>query len=258
MKLPRSVEPLAVRLFIACRPILKLLFLGRRRYCPVCESWTRRFLPHGPPVLRQDDARCPVCRAVIRHRLTWLYLKERTTLFDGTPKRLLHVAPEMSMMAAFERVPGLQYLSADLDSPHAMVKMDLTAIDAPEASFDAIYCSHVLEHVHDDRKAMREMFRVLKPGGWALIMVPLSDRPTHEDQSVTDPAERERLFLQSDHVRLYGPDIRERLAAAGFEVRLGRARELLDEAGRRRMGLTTEEVLFDARKPRSGAAHAVE
>lgn len=229
-----------MRAWIACRPLLGLLFRGRRRYCPLCESWTRRFL---------EDARCPVCRSRPRHRLTWLYLKQRTTFFDARAKRLLHFAPEMSLMAAFGRLPDLDYLSADLASPHAMVRMDITAIDAPDASFDAIYCSHVLEHVADDRKAMREMFRVLKPGGWALIMVPISPAgPTLEDPAVTDPAERERLYLQSDHVRLYGFDIRERLAEAGFEASVTFGRELADVAECERMALIPHEPIFEARK----------
>jgi len=251
--LPASLEPHAVRLWIACRPLLRLAFFGRRRYCPVCDSWTRRFLPHGPPALREQDARCPVCRSVRRHRLTWIFFKQRTELFSGGPRRLLHVAPEMSMMAALGRVAGLDYVPTDIAGPYAAVRMDLTAMGARDASFDAIYCSHVLEHVHDDRKAMREMYRTLKPGGWAVIMVPVSDQPTFEDPSITDPAERERLFLQSDHVRLYGFDICERLAAAGFEVEVVYAPQLVDAAACARMGLNPKEPLFYARKPPSAA-----
>jgi SAM-dependent methyltransferase len=247
--LPKALEPLAVRVWIACRPLWRVVFRGRARYCPVCESWTRGFLPHGPLARRLDDARCPVCRSVNRHRLAWIYLGRRTPLLDGSPKRLLHVAPEMSMMAAFRRSRGIDYLSIDLHGPHAMAKMDLMALDAPGDSFDAIYCSHVLEHVADDRKAMREMFRVLRPGGLALIMVPLSDQPTFEDPSITDPAERERVYWQSDHVRLYGMDIRERLAEAGFEVRVTYGRDIADAQQCRVMGLLPQEAMFDARKP---------
>ncbi len=155
------------------------------------------------------------------------------------------------MGAALERLPGVDYLSADLGSAHAMVRMDITDTGVDDDSFDLIYCSHVLEHVRDDRAAMREMFRVLKPGGRALIMVPISDGPTLEDPAVIDPAERERLYLQSDHVRLYGlDDLRERLAAHGFEVEVSFARELVDAAGCAQMGLNPHEPIFDARKPR--------
>lgn len=158
------------------------------------------------------------------------------------------------MSAALERLPGVDYLSADLGSPHAMVRMDITDTRVASDSFDLIYCSHVLEHVRDDRAAIREMFRVLKPGGRALIMVPLSEGPTLEDPAVIDPAERERLYLQSDHLRLYGlDDLRERLAAHGFEVEVTFARELVDAAGCAQMGLNPHEPIFDARKPLLGA-----
>ena len=236
-----------MRLWLVGRPLLRLVFFGRRRYCPLCASWTRRFLPHGPAARRTDDARCPVCRSVGRHRLSWLYLER---LLDGTAKRVLHMAPEMSIGAALQRVPGIEYLSADLGSPHAMVKMDITATGVADDSFDLIYCSHVLEHVRDDRAAMREMFRVLKPGGRALIMVPIRSGATLEDPAVTDPAERERLYLQSDHVRFYGlEDLRERLAAQGFEVQVTFARELVVRAACEQMGLNPDEPIFDARKP---------
>ena len=198
-----------------------------------------------------------MCRSVGRHRLSWLYLQrlfDGKWLFDGKLKRVLHIAPEMSMSAALKRLPRIDYLSADLGSPHAMVRMDITATGVADNSFDLIYCSHVLEHVHDDHAAMREMFRVLKPGGRALIMVPISDGPTLEDPAVVDPAERERLYLQHDHVRLYGlEDLRQRLAAQGFEVGVTFAPELVDAACCARMGLNPHEPLFDARKPLLGA-----
>ena len=247
--LPPALEPAAIRAWILARPALKILLYGRSRYCPLCGSWTRRFLPHGPGARRIDDARCPVCRSVRRHRLSWIFLKQKTSLFDGKPKRLLHVAPEISLMPAFEAVRGLDYLSADLSARHAMLKMDLTAIQFPDRSFDAIYCSHVLEHIPEDRKAMAEMFRVLRPGGWALIMVPVSDQPTFEDPSVTDPAERERLFWQDDHVRLYGYDLRDRLAAAGFEVQIVFGRDLLGAKELETMAIDPGEAVFFARKP---------
>ena len=132
-----------------------------------------------------------------------------------------------------------------------MIRMDITAMEAPDASFDAIYCSHVLEHVPEDRKAMREFFRVLKPGGWALIMVPVAAHPTIEDPAVTDPAERERLYWQGDHVRLYGMDIVERLREAGFAVKVAYAGDFLSVGDCERMGLDPGEPIFDARKPLS-------
>ena len=132
---------------------------------------------------------------------------------------MLHIAPERATSPRLAALPGLDYLTADLSSPTAMVRMDITAIQYPAATFDVILCSHVLEHVDDDRQAMREFFRVLKPGGWALLLVPTStDAFTIEDPSIIDPALRKRLFGHPQHVRQYGLDFAERVQEAGFTV----------------------------------------
>ncbi len=139
-------------------------------------------------------------------------------MFDGRLKRMLHVAPEPQLARLFQRARYIDYLSADLGSPRAMVKMDITNIQYPANHFDVIYCSHVLEHVPNDRQAMREFHRVLKHDGWAVLQVPITAETTFEDPSVTDPRERERLFGQHDHVRCYGLDYADRLRSAGFSV----------------------------------------
>lgn len=249
--LPAALEPLAIRLWYLCRPILRLIFFGRSRYCCVCDSWSRFFLSHGSPSRRTRDVVCPICLAHRRHRLQWVYLHSCTNLLDGAPKKLLHFAPDIPFLGRFKKIPGLDYISADLASPHAMVKMDITSINRPDASFDIIYCSHVLEHIPNDRKAMSEIFRVLKPGGWALIQVPISETVTLEDPAITDPGERERLFRQSDHLRLYGLDIKDRLAAVGFEVEVVFARQLIEPHNFERMGVDSDEPIFHSRKPAS-------
>ena len=194
----------------------RLLYLGRGRFCPVCGSHSRAFLPTG--VDRRADARCPACGSVERHRLVVRFFRERTDLFDGRPKRVLHVAPEPVLGPLIAAAVGDGYLSADLHDPSAMERMDVTDVRHPDATFDVIYCSHVLEHVPDDRRAMREFRRVLKPGGWAVLNVPVTADATVEDPAVTDPAERLRRFGQEDHVRRYGPDYERRLTDAGFRV----------------------------------------
>lgn len=186
------------------------------RYCPICEQTFDAFELYG--VKKRPNARCPQCRSKGRHRLVWLFLKRRTNLFDGAPKRMLHIAPERRLVERFSRIPGVAYLSADLGSPLAMVKIDLTEIQLEDNRFDVIYCSHVLEHVPNDRKAMAELYRVLRPGGWALILVPVFGQTTFEDVSITEPEERLRHFGQEDHVRKYGRDIADRLASVGFAV----------------------------------------
>ena len=150
--------------------------------------------------------------------MAWLFFQQRTNIFQRTPKRMLHIAPERQLEKRFKQLAHLDYLTADLVNPTVMVKMDITDIRYPDNTFDIIYCSHVLEHVSDDRKAMRELHRVLKPAGWAVIMVPITAEKSFEDPSIIDPSARERVFGQHDHVRRYGPDFKERLAEAGFKV----------------------------------------
>jgi SAM-dependent methyltransferase len=152
--------------------------------------------------------------------LLWLYLQQRTNLFS-TPLKVLHFAPEFALQRRFRQCSNLDYISADLSEPEAMQKMDITAIPSANQTFDVILCSHVLEHIPDDRQAMRELHRVLKPGGWAILLVPIDMRreQTFEDPTVTDPQERLRLFEQTDHVRIYGRDYVQRLEQAGFMVR---------------------------------------
>lgn len=216
------------------------------RYCPLCRRYERGFEPHG--VVPRPDARCPHCGALERHRLIWLFMTSRTNLCDGRPKRMLHVAPEQAFEKPMSAVPGLDRLTADL-APGAMVQMDLTDIHYPDATFDVIYCSHVLEHIPDDRRAMREMFRVLKPGGWAILQVPILRDVTFEDPSVTDPAERLRLFGQDDHVRVYGLDYADRLRAAGFRLKVEDFGATLSARRRQLYGLMEGERVYFCEKP---------
>jgi len=133
----------------------------------------------------------------------------------------LHIAPELCFIHRFEKLGNLKYVTADIESPLAKVKMDIHKIPFETNNFDAAMCNHVLEHVEDDIKAMKEIFRVLKPGGWAILQVPFMGKDldeTFEDPSVITPSDREKTFGQKDHVRIYGKDYPERLRKAGFEV----------------------------------------
>ena len=145
-----------------CTPVLGLAYAGRGVECPVCGAHYRRFMPYGY-VNPRGNALCPRCLALERHRLMWLYLKNETDFFE-TPARLLHVAPERCFLKRFEKLPALDYVTADLESPLAKVKMDIQRIPFPDGEFDVIFCNHILEHVDDDRRAMREMYRVMRPG----------------------------------------------------------------------------------------------
>lgn len=150
-------------------------------------------------------------------------------------------------------MPNLDYISADLDSPLAMVKMDITNILFENNSFDVILCSHVLEHIIDDNKAMRELFRVLKPGGWAILQTPIDLKldKTFEDHSIVSPEERERFFGQSDHVRIYGRDYVNRLLKAGFEVTVESYPKDLSPNIIKKHVLSENEDIFFCTKPKT-------
>lgn len=214
----------------------RALYAGTRRQCPVCGHSARRFLAYG--VVPRDDARCPSCGSLERHRFVWLYLAQRTDLFDARPKRVLHIAPERCFAQRFAKRIGPGYITADLEAAFVSESIDLERIPHRDSSFDVVYCSHVLEHVTDDRRALGEMRRVLKHDGWAMILVPITADRTFEDPSITDPRERERVFGQHDHVRRYGPDFVERLEQSGLGVTVATVSQLIGAGDAERMGLT--------------------
>jgi SAM-dependent methyltransferase len=196
------------------------LYAGRRYACPCCEGKFRRFRVYETEAGRRETM-CPRCGALGRHRVDWLFIRDH--VHRSSVERsltLLHVAPEHALQRRLAELPNVVYVSVDLDSALAMERMDVTEIGYDDNSFDAIVCNHVLEHVLDDRKAMRELNRVLKSGGWAMLQTPVdrNRKKTLEDPTVTNPSERIRLFGQHDHVRLYGRDYKDRLEEAGFSV----------------------------------------
>lgn len=240
----KMVQKLPIRTQVFLR---KLYRFGLSRYCPLCKSHVRSFLPFGV-ITQRDNAKCPVYGCLERHRLAWLFFQNKTDLFDLKPKTLLHIAPETQLEYNFKQIPGLDYLSADLVNPNAMVKMNIAKIQYPNDSFDIIYCSHVLEHILDDRKAISEFCRVLKRGGWAVLQVPINADKTFEDPTITDPSERERVFGQGDHVRIYGPDYEQRLFASGFRVQRYSAVEIAGAENVVRFSIMKSENIFHCTK----------
>jgi SAM-dependent methyltransferase len=214
---------------------------GDAVHCPLCE--------HSYDAFKNDwnraGALCWRCGSHERHRAQWLLLERRPELLRAAGS-LLHFSPEWCLRRRLAATLGLRYVTTDLDPEQEVdLRLDVTAIELPDDAFDAVLCSHVLEHVHDDAAAMRELRRITAPGGFCLVMVPLAlDRErTYEDPSITAPADRERAFLQFDHVRLYAPDIAERLRGAGFDVEVV---DLHAELGAEtpRYGLLASDLLF--------------
>ncbi len=214
-------------------------------YCPCCNSYFCKFLPFGVKTNLRANARCPVCGSLERLRLLWLYLKNKTNLY-AADLRVLHFAPEYILHKKLKSMPNIDYISADLSSSLAMVKTDITDILFTDNSFDVIICSHVLEHISDDRRAMRELYRVLKPGGWAVLQVPIDTNRnvTFEDPEIVTPEDRHRNFGNYDHVRLYGLDFGKRLREAGFFVIEDDYVQTLSAEEIRKFGLVEREIVY--------------
>jgi hypothetical protein len=211
--------------------------------CPVCGGRFRRFKPDW----NRADAICWRCGAHERHRAVALLWRERPELLNDAGS-LLHFAPEWCFRFT-PRPPGQRYVTADLDPGKGDLQLDIRALDLPDGAFDAIICSHVLEHVDDDRAALAELRRVVAPGGWVQLMVPqdLDRAETYEDPAITDPHARRAAFWQDDHVRLYGRDFADRVRAAGFEVEVIVMAEALGPAAARRHGLLTVDLIHQCR-----------
>lgn len=241
--------------------IARVKHRGHEERCPMCRASIRRYLPHGldHPVLEQLDivgggrrehARCPVCLCTDRERLVYLYLKHVSGTL-GTACDVLHIAPELSLERLMQSQEQIQYLTGDLQSPDVMMELDLCNLKLEDNSFDVVLCNHVLEHIPEDMKAMREIHRVLRPNGFAVLQTPISHSldQTLEDPAVTTDAQREATYGQWDHVRVYARDYAERLRAAGFRV------EIIDwtgEPGLRELGkryrLNPREMLYVAHR----------
>jgi SAM-dependent methyltransferase len=214
-KIPRKYLIRGSYLF---RLFTRFIYKGNNVECPVCGGHFRKFLPYGYSKVR-SNALCPKCLSLERHRLIWLYLKTKTNFFTDSLK-VLHIAPEQCFEERFKKLPNLTYVTADLESPLADYKCDVQKMPFGDNEFDVVICNHVLEHVDNDMIAMSEIYRVMKPGGFSILLVPndFSSQVTFEDDSITSAKERALIFGQYDHKRVYGLDYPERLSKAGFII----------------------------------------
>ncbi|SDE40155.1 Methyltransferase domain-containing protein [Cellulophaga baltica] len=200
------------------RPVLAFSMKGDTYTDPIDGKSFKRFLPYGYESPR-ENVLSPSTLSLERHRLLWLYLKDETDFFTKKYK-VLHFAPEQAFYKRFRALENLNYTTTDLDSPLADIKADICDLPFADNSFDIIFCNHVLEHIPDDTKAMEEIYRILKPNGWAILQIPqdLKRATTFEDDTITDRKERAKIFGQYDHVRIYGRDYFTKLREIGFHV----------------------------------------
>ena len=207
-----------IRISFFVKPILKILMYGNKYTDPIDGNTFRAFLPYGYNKIR-NNVLSPSTYSLERHRLLWLYLKNETSFFKAKLK-VLHFAPESALMNQFKKLKNLSYDTIDLNSPIADIKADICDLPFLDNSYDFILCNHVLEHIVDDNKAIRELYRVLKKNGIGIFQVPIDYNrdTTFEDFSITNKKERNKLFGQYDHVRIYGLDFFDRLQKAGFSV----------------------------------------
>ena len=247
-KLPR---PLLIRLSYIFKIFAPIFYKGDKVECPVCEKSFSKFLSYGSNIAHRDNVLCPCDLTRERHRLMWLYLKDHSDFFTSEQKLdVLHIAPEQCFHKKFKAQENLNYLTGDLLSPIADLHFDLHDIPLEDNKFNVVFCNHVLEHVDDALQCMKELHRVMKPGGWGIMQVPqdFSREETYEDPTITSPEEREKHFWQYDHVRLFGKDYPQWLEKAGFEVEAFDPREHLSQEQYDRYRLLKNEILYIARK----------
>lgn len=224
--------------------LLAIFYIGNKVECNVCGKNYRKFLPYGRKA--RSNALCPNCLALERHRMMWWYLKAESDFFEKG-RKILHIAPELCFIKRFEAIHGDDYITADLESPLAKVKLDVLDMPFEDSAFDIIFCNHVMEHVDNDIKAMSEIYRVMRPGGWGILQIPLFyplPEKTFEDFSITDPSEKEKAFGQRDHVRLYGKDYIERLRSVGFNASEVQPADYLSKEDIQKFALPTDEPIF--------------
>jgi|TARA_B110000238_G_scaffold200414_1_gene250473 SAM-dependent methyltransferase len=211
-------RPILIKLSYWVKPIIAVYLKGKTYTDPIDGKGFRKFLPYGYEIQR-PNVLSPSTLSLERHRLLWLYLKNETAFFT-TDKKVLHFAPEQAFYSRFRQMKNLDYTTTDLNSPLADVKADICNLPFKDNTYDVIFCNHVLEHIPDDTKAMRELYRVLKKGGMGIFQIPqdLNRDVTFEDNSITDRKERAKIFGQYDHVRIYGKDYFDKLRSVGFKV----------------------------------------
>jgi predicted SAM-dependent methyltransferase len=237
-----------IKLSYLASPILAFALKGNKFKDPIDGRSFKKFLPYGYERPR-ENVLSPSTLSLERHRLLWLYLQRETNFFNA-PIKVLHFAPEQAFHKRFRRLKNLDYTTTDLNSPLAEVKADICALPFDDDSFDVILCNHVLEHISDDTTAMKELYRVLKKGGWGIFQIPqdMDRATTFEDDSITDQKERAKIFGQYDHVRIYGRDYFDKLRSVGFIVEAVDYTSVLQQGEVEKYRLAKGEIIPVVRK----------
>ena len=248
----KALIPLKYRLRIKINLIRLngLLYRGKNFGCNLCGKSFSKMMPHGN--IPRANAKCPNCLSLERTRVLWFYLKNHV-LDKQAHLRVLHFAPEYGLKKVLRTYKNLDYKNVDIDPDLADEVADITNIPFPESSFDLILCAHVLGHVPDEKKAVEELFRVLKPDGQALVMtiIDWTRELTYENQQVTTASERLENYSEPDLVRLHGRDFSKRLANSGFNVEvIDYAKQLGDKARHDySLGNGDREIIFKCTRP---------
>lgn len=244
-KFPR---PLLIKISYWVSPVIAFLYRGDRFTDPIDGKSYSSFLPYGYQNQR-ENVLAPGTLSLERHRLLWLYLCD--TDFFKKDIKLLHFAPEQAFYKRFKNQKNINYTTTDIESPLASVHADICNLPFEDNKYDVILCNHVLEHIQDDQKAIKELYRVMKPGGWGIFQIPLDmgRKTSFQDDSITDPKERTEIFGQYDHVRVYGMDYFDKLRSAGFQVEELLFQKKLSPEQVKRYGLNPNELLPVCRKP---------
>jgi len=228
--------------------IIKLFYKGDKVHCPICNQKLKKFFPYGRKI--RENALCPNCLSLERHRLLYLFLKRKTDIFKKNIK-LLHIAPEHCLIKILNNSQNIDYITGDLFSPLAKIKMDIHNIPFENDSFDVILCNHVLEHVQDDKKAIKEIHRVMKKDGFAILQVPfyypIPDK-TIENKLITSKKEREKIYGQSDHLRKYGKDYDKRILSQELKVKKSNFIDSFSKEEKKYYGLQEKEVIYFCHK----------
>ena len=213
-------RPILIKFSLIFSKIAPYLYYGNTYEDPISGKTYRKFLPYGySGRAKRNNVLCPGSLSLERHRLLWLYLKNKTDFFTAKHK-LLHIAPEQCFYKLFKAMPNLDYTTGDYNSPIADVHFDLHKAPFEDNTFDVIFCNHVLEHVENAEQCMSELYRMMTPGGFGIFQIPqdVNRYETYENKSIVTEKDREIHFWQKDHVRLFGLDYKNRLEEAGFAV----------------------------------------